>query len=171
MKVKGRNKDKTKVPSPCRQNQILCAINLCQDTTCHKSTKMKPPVLPSDEPDLCNDCILKDPEYIDCFCINFPFYCVLNQVDLNTNLLDNVLLTKNVLQPTEKSRSVGPHKLKLEKTTSKQKSCLKNKKFRSVSTQIREEPRSIKIQPYGSTESRSGEEDMLQQRLFYKIKI
>ena len=43
LKVKGRNKSKNKLPSPCRQNQMICAINLYQDASCHESTKMKPP--------------------------------------------------------------------------------------------------------------------------------
>ena len=146
---------------------MICAINLYQDDSSYESTKMKPRFLPFDEQDLCNDYILKDPEYIDRFCINFLCHFVLNQVNSNTNLLDNVVLTKDVLQPTEKPRSVGPHKSKLKKITSKQKSRLKNKKFRSVSTQLCEVPRSIKIKSHGSTESSSGEENILQQRLFY----
>ena len=91
---------------------MICAINLCQDATYHESKKMKSPFLPFDEPDLCNSYILKDPEYIDCFCINFLGHCVLNQVDLDTDLPDNVLLTKDVLGTTEKPRSEGPNKLK-----------------------------------------------------------
>ena len=90
---------------------MIRAINLCQDATLRGSTKSKPPFLPFDEQNLCNDYILKDTEYIDRFCINFPCNCVLNQVDQDTDLLDNVFLTKVVLQPTKKSRSVGPHKL------------------------------------------------------------
>ena len=104
---------------------MLCAINLCQNTTIRESTKMKLPFLPFDEPNLCNDYILRDSEYIDRFCINFPYHCALNQVHLDNDLLDNVILTKVVLQPTEKPRSVGPHKLKSKKTTSKKKSRLK----------------------------------------------
>ena len=53
-------------------------------------------------------------------------------------MLDNVLLTRVIVQPTEKPRSVGSHKPKLKTTTDKTKSHLKNKKFRSVSTQLRE---------------------------------
>ena len=98
---------------------MIRAINLRQDATCLESTRIKPPFLPFNEPNMCNDYILRDPEYIDRFCINFPCHCVLNQVDSDTDLLDNVLLTKDVLQPTEKPRSVGPHKSKLEKTISK----------------------------------------------------
>ena len=67
LKVKDRNKSKNKLPSPCRQNQMICAINLCQDTTSQEYTEMKPPFLPYDEPDLCNYYILKDLVYIDRF--------------------------------------------------------------------------------------------------------
>ena len=67
--VKGRNRSNNKPPSPCRQNQMLCALNHCQDITKHN----------------------------------------LIQVDLNTDLLDKVILTEVVTRPTEKPRSVGPH--------------------------------------------------------------
>ena len=144
---------------------MICAINIRQDATHHESTKIKPPFLPYDKPDLYNNYILKDPEYTDLFYIHFPCHCILNQIDSNTDLLDNVLLTKDVLQPTKKSRSVGQYKLKSEKTTSK-KTRLK-KKFRIVSTQLHEEPRSIKIQFYKYAKSKSDKENMLQQRLFY----
>ena len=81
--------------------------------------------LPCDKPDLCNNCILKDTEYIDCFCITFLCHYVFNQGDSDTDLVDNVILMKNILQPTEKPKSVGPNKSKLEKTTSKKKSPLR----------------------------------------------
>ena len=84
---------------------MIRAINLRQDATLHRSTKIKPPFLTFNEPNLCNDYILKDPEYIDRFCINFPCHCVLNQVDSDTDLLENELLMKGILQPTEKARS------------------------------------------------------------------
>ena len=90
---------------------------------------MKLPFLPYDEPVLYNNYILKDPDYIDRFCIDFLCHCILNQVDLETNLVDNMLLTKDALRPTKNPRSIGPHKSKLKKTRSKMKSHLKNKKF------------------------------------------
>ena len=77
-----------------------------------------------------------------------------------------MLLTKDVLQPTKNPRSIGPHKLNPKKT-SKRKSHQKTKKVRSVSTKLHEEPSSIKIQSHKSAESRSGEKNMLQQRIFY----
>ena len=108
---------------------MLCTMNLCQDASLFGSTIMKPPFLPFDEPNLCNDYIFMDPEFSDFYC-----HCFLNPVDSKTNLLDNVILTKIIVRPIKKPRSVGPHKSKLEETTIKKKSSLKNKKFRSVST-------------------------------------
>ena len=145
---------------------MIPTIDRRQDTTHQEHTEVKPPFLFHCVLDLCNDIILKNPVYIDCFCINFPCHYVLDGVDLDTNLLDIALLWKNFLRPTIKPRSVGPHKSKPEKTTSKKKSHLKNKKFRSVSTQLYEEPKSVKIQTYESAESRSGEETMMRQCLF-----
>ena len=58
--------------------------------------------MPCDEPDLCNDYILNDLVYIDCFCIKFPCHCVLKQIHLDTNLLINVVLRKKVVQSTKK---------------------------------------------------------------------
>ena len=71
-----------------------------------------------------------DPEYND-------HLYFLNQVDLNTNLLDNVILQQVVIQPTKKPRGVGPHTSRSKTITYKKKSCIKNKKFRSASTQLR----------------------------------
>ena len=84
---------------------MICAINLCQDASLRESTKIKPSFLPFNELNLCNDYIFMDPEYSDHFC-----HCFLIQVDSNTNLLDNVLLMKVVIQLTKKPRSVGLHK-------------------------------------------------------------
>ena len=111
LKVKDRNKGKPKFPSPCRYNQMICAINCCQDATRQANTKVKPPFLPYDEPNLCNDYILKDLVCIERFYISSPCDCVLNQVDSDTDLLNNVVLMKDILRPTKNSRSVGSHKL------------------------------------------------------------
>ena len=89
---------------------MLHVINHRRNTFLQVSTRMKPPFLPFDEPNLCNDYISMDPEYNDGFCF-------LNQVDSNIDLLDNVLLTKVVAHPTKKPRNVDPHKSKSEKTT------------------------------------------------------
>ena len=64
--------------------------------------------------------------------INFQLHNAINQVSLNTDLLDEVILTKVILRPIKKPRSVGPHKSILKKNGNKRKSRLGNKKFRSM---------------------------------------
>ena len=91
---------------------MLRALNLCQDVG--------------------NDHLSTDSGYDNHSCINFPFHCPLNQVDSSTNLLDKVILTEVVIQPTEKLRSIDPHKSIPKKNRNKKKSCLENKKFESV---------------------------------------
>ena len=68
-----------------------------------------------------------------------------------------MILTKVVLQPTKKLRNAGPHKLELKKPKTKKKSHLKNKKFRSLSTQL----------GGGSTDPSSDKKNILQEHLFY----
>ena len=92
---------------------MLRALNLCQDAG--------------------NDQLSTDSEYDNHSCINSPFRQDLNQVDSSTNLLDKVILTKVVTRPTQKPRSVGLHKSIPKKNRNKRKSCLENKKLRSVS--------------------------------------
>ena len=81
LNIKGMKNGKTKTPSPCRGNRMLRAINFRQDNTLRGSTKMKLSVLPFNGPNLCNDYLLKDSEYIDCYGINFPCHHELNQID------------------------------------------------------------------------------------------
>ena len=64
---------------------------------------------------------------------NSPVHHALDQVDSNTDLLDKVILTEVVLQPTKKPRSVGQHKSISKKNDNNKKLRLGNKKFRSVS--------------------------------------
>ena len=89
-------------------------------------------ILPYDEPDFYNDYITKEPDYMDCFHVNFPRHCVLGHVLLDSDLLNNLGSWKEVVRPTKLLRSVGPHKSKPNKTTSKKKTRQKNKKSRSV---------------------------------------
>ena len=131
--VKGRKSGNTKAPSLCRQNQMLRALNFCQDIALFGSAKLKPSLLPFEKFDIGNHHLSTDSGYDNHSCINFPFHRTLNQVDSNTDLLDKVILTEVVLRQTKKPRSVGPHKLTLKKIGNKKKSCLENKKFRSVS--------------------------------------
>ena len=134
--VKGRKRGNTKPPSPRRRNRMLRALNHRQDITVRGSTKLKSSLLPFEELNMGNDHLSTNSEYDNRSSINFPFYHALNQVDLNTDLLDEVILTEVVLQPTEKPRSVGPHKSISKKNGNKKKSCLENKKFRSVNKSL-----------------------------------
>ena len=93
LKVKGRKKENTKTTSPCRQYQKLYAIKHCHNTSLLNSTKMSPAFLPFDEPNLCNDYIFMDSE-------SNNGLCFLNQVDPDTDLLDNVILHQVVIQLT-----------------------------------------------------------------------
>ena len=92
---------------------MLYALNLCQDTG--------------------NNHLSMDLGYDNHSCIYLPYCQGPNQVDSSINLLDKVILTKVVLQPTKKPRSVSPHKSIPKKNRNKKKSRLENKKFRSVS--------------------------------------
>ena len=97
---------------------MLHAIKHCHYTSLSNSTKMLPPFLPFDEPNLCNDYIFMNSEYNN----RLRF---LNQVDVDTNLLHNVILHQVIIQPTKKPRSVGPHKSKLKTMPYKKKSYIK----------------------------------------------
>ena len=145
LKIKGRNKRETKLSFTHRHNKMIHTINCWRYVAHQAHTDVKQPLLPYGELDLCNDYILKDPEYIDCFCINFLCHCVLKQVHLGTNLIYNMVLRKEGIRPTKEPRSEGPHKSKPEETTSTYKNTPKNKKFRSVSTHLPGKPRSAKI--------------------------
>ena len=131
MKVKERKSYKNKAPSPGRRNQIVCAIICCQDAIICRSTRFKLSLLYFNKLNIDNNHVSTNSDYDDYPGINFPFQFVFNQVYSTTNLLDNVVLTEVVLQPTKKTRSVGPHRLISKKTRSKKKSLLK--KIRSVS--------------------------------------
>ena len=128
LKVKARNKGETNIPSPYRHNLMIRAFNCRQDTSCQEPIDVKQSFLPYDESDLYNDYILKDPNYIDRFCFNFPFHYVLGQVHSDTNFLDNMVLWKKVVRPTKKPRSVEPNKSKPEKTTSTKETRQKTRK-------------------------------------------
>ena len=126
--VKDRKIGNTKAPFPRRQNWMLCVLNHHEDIIPCGSTKLKSSLLPFDEINMGNDHLSTNSGYDNCSSINFPFHHALNQVDLNTDLLDKVILTEVVLQSTKKPRSVGPHKSISKKNGSKKKSSLENKK-------------------------------------------
>ena len=91
---------------------MRCALNLHQGTS--------------------NDYLSMDSGYDNHSYINLPYRQGFNQVDSSINLQDEVILPKVVTRPTEKPRSVGPHKLIPKKNRKKKESRLENKKFRNV---------------------------------------
>ena len=81
LKAKEKKYSKTKIPSPNQQNWMLRAFNLCQDTG--------------------NNHLLMDSGYDNHSCINLPYYQGPNQIDSSIDLLDKVILTKVITQPTK----------------------------------------------------------------------
>ena len=106
---------------------MLCSLNHHQDITARENKNLKSSLLPFKEPIMDNGDF-----YVNCSYINFPHHRALIQVDLNTDLLDKVILTEVVLRPTKKLRSVNPHKLISKKNDNERKPYLGNKKFRSM---------------------------------------
>ena len=68
-----------------------CAIHRRQDTERLEPIDLSQPLLPYEEPDLCNDFISKEPDYIDRFCINFPRHYVLRHVLLDSDQLNGFM--------------------------------------------------------------------------------
>ena len=139
------------------KNSILCPTSVyCKaqkkiGNWKNKTKLRQPPIvcwpLPTpEEPDLCNDFISKEPDYIDCFCITFPQHYVLGYVLLKSNSLNNMDSWKEVLCSSRKPRSVGHRKSKPRKATNQRKINWKSKKTRSVTIQIPKKRRSVKIQ-------------------------
>ena len=104
--VKGRKTGKA--PSPRRQDRMLCALNHRQDITFRASTKLKSSLLPVKELNIDNNDLSTNSEYDNRSSINFLFHHALDQVDSNTDLLDEVVLTEVVLRPTKKSKECRP---------------------------------------------------------------
>ena len=113
---------------------MLRALNLCQDAG--------------------NDHLSMDLGCDIHSCISFPFHRALNQVYLSTDLLDQMILTEVVIQPTEKPRSAGSRKLIPKKNRNNKKSRLEIKKFRSASEPL-----------YGVSVDPSGDKGVIPQRL------
>ena len=136
MIVKGRNRGNTKPPSPRRRNRMLRALNHCQDIIVRASKRLKSSLLPFEELNIDINHLSMNSEYNNRFSANFSCHHAPKQVDLNTNLLDEVILTEVVLRPTEKPKSVGPHKFILKKKWQQEEITLKNKKFRSTNRSL-----------------------------------
>ena len=123
---------------------MIWAISRRKDAEPQELIGATQPLLSSEEPNICDNFISKEPGYFDRFRINFPQHCVFGHVFPDSNPLDYADSWKEVVQPTKKPRSVGPHKSKPKKTTSKKKTNQKNKKSRSVTILIPDMPRSVK---------------------------
>ena len=102
--VKGRNSGNTTTPSTCRQNRMFRALNHCQDIIVRESTKLKVSLLPVKKLNMGNNHLSTNSEYNNRSSINFHIQHTLNQVDSNTDLLDEVILTEVVLQLTKKNK-------------------------------------------------------------------
>ena len=101
LKVKDRNKGNIKLPFSCRHIRMICAINCRWDSTHQEHMEIKQPF-----------CLIMNRTYVMViywkiqntlivFYINFPYHCVLEQVDSDTDMLDNMVLRKEVVQPTK----------------------------------------------------------------------
>ena len=108
---------------------MICATHRCQVAEHLESIKVSQHILPYDELDLYNDYISKEPDYIDCFSINFPCQCVLGHVPLDSDVLDELGSWTEVVRPTKKPRVCRPAQIKSKpkKTVSKKKTRQKNK--------------------------------------------
>ena len=70
LKVKGRKS--YKAPSPCKQNQMLCATICRQDDTVCRSRRFKLSILHFNKLDIDNNHLSTNSEYKDHSVINFP---------------------------------------------------------------------------------------------------
>ena len=104
---------------------MLHATICCQGDIICRSTRFKLSLLNFNKLDIDNIHLSTKSEHNDHSGINFPLQAALDQVDSTTDLLDDVVLTEVVLQPTKKPRSVGPHRSISKKTRSKKKALLK----------------------------------------------
>ena len=80
---------------------MLRALNHCQDITVRASTKLKSSLLPFEELNMDNHDLSTNSEYNNRSSVNFPCHHAPKQVDLNTDLLVEVILTEVVLRQTK----------------------------------------------------------------------
>ena len=90
--VRGRKGDNSKTSFPCRQNRTIHSINHCQDSAVREITKLKSPLLPFDKLNMGNGDLSTNSIYYNRSNTNTnSLHHALNQVNLNTNLLDKVI--------------------------------------------------------------------------------
>ena len=115
LNVKTRSVKGTKHPSPRRRDRMIRALHRRQVREQLHLSNLNQHILPYDEPNLYNDFITKDTSQPSRFIINFPRHCVLGHVLSDSDPLNDLGPWKEVVRPTKKPRSVGPHKSKLKK--------------------------------------------------------
>ena len=71
LQVKTKITGENKVPLLQLLYKIIWAISRCKDAERRKLIGATQPLLPPEEPNLCNNFISKDPDYLDRFCSNF----------------------------------------------------------------------------------------------------
>ena len=74
----------------------------CPDDIIRKSTRFKPSLLNSDKFDMNNNHLSTNSTYSDHSVLNFLLKFTPNHIDSTTNLLNEVVLTEVVMQPTKK---------------------------------------------------------------------
>ena len=67
---------------------MIHAIHCCQVAAHLESIELSQHIFPYDEPDLYNNYITKEPDYMDGFHVNFPRHCVLGHVLLDSDPID-----------------------------------------------------------------------------------
>ena len=76
---------------------MIRAIHCCQVAEHLEFIEVSQHILPYDEPDLYNDYISKELDYMDCFCINFLHHCVLGHVLSDSDPLNYLGSRKEVV--------------------------------------------------------------------------
>ena len=76
---------------------MIRAIHRCQVAKHLGSIEMNQHILPYDKPDLYNDYITKEANYMDRFHINFPCHCAFGHVLLDFDPLDDLGPWKEVV--------------------------------------------------------------------------
>ena len=96
LQVKTRSVGEYKAPPPQRLCRMIQAISCWKDAERWKLIGAIQPLLPPEEPNLCDNFISKEPSYFDCFHIDFPWHCVFGHVLLDSDPLNDVDSWKEV---------------------------------------------------------------------------
>ena len=97
LQVKTRNAGEYKVPPPRILYWMICAISRQKDAEHRKLTGATQPLLPPEEPNLCDNFISKETRCFDRFHLNFPQHCVFGHILLDSDSLNYVDSWKEVV--------------------------------------------------------------------------